>query len=266
MPAINPDRLKMQTAELIELYSRPGKFIHRLHNLLNYYADRARRFGQSGESPPSLPTYHVPQPVLRFLIEEMKPLLSASPSRGLLLVDALWKEDWLEIKILAGSFLGLIPTINPGPILKRIKAYVLSCDEKQIQQTLADQGLGTIREDSPSLIIALIADLIETRSPRERKISLMIMHPLIRENKFSHLPSLFQQLDKLLEEEQGLRGDLVPVLKTIIQTSEKEAVYFLEDQLSRAAQPQITRIIRQCLPAFTPKNRERFQALIRQGP
>ena len=49
MPAIQPVRLKRQSALLVEQFNNPAAFIRSLHHLLEFYADRVHRPGQAGE-------------------------------------------------------------------------------------------------------------------------------------------------------------------------------------------------------------------------
>ena len=55
MPAIQLTRLRLQTAGLAESFANPQAFVRGLHDLLDYYADRTHRPGQSG-APAPLPT------------------------------------------------------------------------------------------------------------------------------------------------------------------------------------------------------------------
>ena len=100
MTAINPARLKIQCAELSENYSNPAKFIPGLHDLLGFYAARIRQTSLS-HTPLTLRAYQVPAPVLRALVIELEEYLEENPSHGLKLIDALWKEEWVEFRQLA---------------------------------------------------------------------------------------------------------------------------------------------------------------------
>jgi hypothetical protein len=73
MPAIHPARLKIQAAQLVERFSTPHSFVSRLHDLLDFYANRAYRPGQSGEPHPLLTAYNVPRPVLHQVERELIP-------------------------------------------------------------------------------------------------------------------------------------------------------------------------------------------------
>ena len=52
MPAIQLARLKIQVTELLKYFSVPKDFLRELHAMLDFYADRTRRSGQSGKPRP----------------------------------------------------------------------------------------------------------------------------------------------------------------------------------------------------------------------
>ena len=264
MTAINPARLKRQIAEIKTHFMQPGEFVSRLHKLFNFYADRVRRTGQSGSSPPSIPAYHLPLPVMRSLVRELTPLLESSPSRGLLLVDALWVEEWLEMRLLAARLLGKIPALNPGPIRKRVLTWLGSCREKQIRRTLMDESLESLRERHFSAVISLLESLIKEGGREERQAVLYGLQGLIEQQGFSNLPLVFNHLETILGKKEGLRGDIVPVVRGLIQLSERECFYFLQKQFPAAAQPQITRVVRQCLTDFSADYQQQLRELLRR--
>ena len=70
MTAINPARLKIQCAELVEFFRDLPRFISELHDLLAFYGARIRQPSLS-QSPLTLQTYQVPAPVLRDLVLEL---------------------------------------------------------------------------------------------------------------------------------------------------------------------------------------------------
>lgn len=264
MTAINPARLKTQVAELTAHYGESEPFIRRLHQLLNYYADRVRRPGLSGAPGPALPAYQVPQPVIRSVVREVEPLLKRSPSRGLLLVDALWEEDWLEMKTFAGSLLGRIPPLNAGPLIKRFRSWALDCQERQILQVLGDEALANLRAQHPEVVLSLVKELLSNHQRQGRIIALYILLPLARDKSFHNLPLIFQALESYLGKEEGLRKELVSLLNALIKRSPSETYFFLQAQFPGAAQPQMTRLIRGILPQFSPQRAQDLQEMIRK--
>ena len=123
MPAINPERLKRETAELTACFSDPEKFVHVLEDLLDRYADRVRRPGQTGSPAPLLPAFKVAPPVMRQILLTLTPLAETDSLAALALADALWEKPTLETRQIAIRLLGLIPANDPDQILTRVQKW-----------------------------------------------------------------------------------------------------------------------------------------------
>jgi hypothetical protein len=101
MPAIQLTHLRQKTAVLSEVIDNPDDTVQLIHGILDAYANRTQRPGQSGEPPPLIEAYFVPKPVLRQILIELKPCAASNPKAVLELCDAFWDEGYLEFQILA---------------------------------------------------------------------------------------------------------------------------------------------------------------------
>lgn len=255
MTAINPARLKIQCAELSENYSSPAKFISGLHDLLGFYAARIRQTDLS-RTPLTLQAYQVPAPVLRALVNELEGYLAENPSLGLKLIDALWKEEWVEFRQLAIICLGDLPSFDPEQILKRVKSWLDNCTAEDIRRRIMTRGLNRLIEDDPKIIFGFIGDLISSGTKLNHQAALFGILAFGENPDFDNLPVLYDLLAEILHnEESGLIKEITALLKVLQKQSEQETAYFLERQLSSAAKPRIFRITRQVLPDFNPENR-----------
>ena len=120
MPAIQPAKLRREASELAELFNDPLAYLRELHHLLEFYAERARRQGQSGMPRPLTLAYNVHPQALRLLMQEVIPKARENPEQGLVLCDALWKENKLEMRLMAARLLGQIPFDDPEATLARV--------------------------------------------------------------------------------------------------------------------------------------------------
>ena len=160
MPAIHLAKLKQQAALLSNNFDQPKVFIRELHDMLDIYAERSHRPGQSGAPPPLIHSYNVPKPVLRQILIELAPLVTSRPGEALSLCDALWEEPYLEFRLLAASILGLIPADPPDPIFIRVEKWGRSITDDQILTELMQQGLASVRHES----IEILIDIPESRT------------------------------------------------------------------------------------------------------
>jgi len=254
MTAINPAKLKIQCVELSELYSDPEQFIQRLHELFDFYAVRVRKNRVTGTIL-LLQSYQVSPPVMRALELELVDLLNTQPSQGLILIDTLWEQRWVETRALAVSLLGSIPPINPDSIFKRIKYWTSSCESDVIRSTLTTRGVSRLSKENPELVLNFFHELTSSPTKGNCQAVLFGLVPFASDHDFDNLPRLYKLLNSiLLVKEKGLVKEILALLKTLIKRSEQESLYFLERQLSTASKPRILRVIRQILPSFSAQN------------
>jgi len=254
MTAINPARLKIQCVELSELYSDPDKFIKGLHELFDFYAVRVRKSGIT-RTALLLQSYQVSPPVLRALEQELIDPLNTQPSQGLILIDALWEQEWVETRTLAVSLLGSIPPINPASIFKRIKPWISSSKSDLIRSMLTTRGVTRLSKENPELVLNFFHELSSSPTKGNCQAVLFGLVPFASDHNFDNLPRLYKLLDRiLLVEEKGLVKEILVILKTLIKRSELESLYFLERQLSTASKPRIFRVTHQILPSFSVQN------------
>jgi hypothetical protein len=192
---------------------------------------------------------------MRALEQELIEPLNTQPSQGLILIDALWEQEWVETRTLAVSLLGSIPPINPDSILKRIKSWISSCTSNAIRSTLTTRGVSRLSTENPELVLNFFHELLSTPTKGNCQAVLFGLVPFASNQDFDNLPRLYKLLDIiLLVEEKGLVKEILIILKTLIKRSEQESLYFLERQLSTASKPRILRVTRQILPSFSIQN------------
>jgi len=254
MTAINPARLKIQCAELSEHYSDPAQFIPRLHDLFGFYAARIRQTSLS-RTPLTLQSYQIPAPVQRALLIELEEYLEEEPSQGLNLVDALWKEEWVEFRQLAIICLGELAPFNPEQILDRIKIWLNSCNAENIRRKIIAGGLTHLVTRKPNIVLEFISDLISSETKMNHQAALFGLLTFAENPDFDNLPVIFNLLAEILKKkEEGLVKEITALLKILQKRSEQETAFFLERQLTIAAKPRIFRLIRQVLSNFSAEN------------
>ena len=265
MPAINPARLKIRCTEIGEYFSDPQQFVAKLHDLLNFYADRIRRPGEAGAPPPLLPAYHVPAPVLRHLEREITPRAAQYPQAALSLADALWDEKWLEPRLLAAAILGNIPPALPDPILERVQTWGVGCKEALLQKELFTRGVSQIREHHQEEFLRVIGDLMANSKKDAQRGGLYALIPLLEDENFQNLPVVYHMLSTMLKrEETGLQSEIVAIVSALSKRSEQETVFFLQETLLTAADPRITRVVRRSLSFFSEENQKRLREKLRK--
>jgi hypothetical protein len=264
MPAIRPAILKQQSALLANEFGQPQEYLHSLHHLLDQYANRAFRSGQSGKPKPLLQAYDVPQPVLRQLLQDLEPKARQDPASALILSQGLWDEAFLETRMLAAGLLGKIPA-DPDQILNQLENFLQTAGNERVISTLLDQGLVWLRQTDPEKIIERARTWLGSRSEFEQTLGLRVIQPLIAEPAYKNLPVFFKLLDPLTcEASAALRPDLVDVIEVLARRSPRETAYFLRENLGYSRCTTTAWLIRQVLPAFPEEIRNSLRERLRQ--
>lgn len=247
MPAIQPARMKIQVAQLVENVHQPEAYVRSLHNLLDYYADRTHRPGQSGEPPPLLATYKTPQPVFRQIVRETTPLVAADRPAAFALIDALWEDPTIEFRLLAIALIGKVHLDPYEPVLVRIQTWIAQRPEKRLLDAILDHGLFHFRKEQPNIYYQLIEDWLKTEELYPRQTSLRAMVPLLADPDFENLPAVSRLLIPIIREPpEELRHDLIEVLRILARRFPQETSYILQQNLS-GDHPESLWIARQVL-------------------
>lgn len=257
LPAIQPARLKQQASLLAETFEQPEAFLRGLHSLLDSYADRVIRHGQSGKPRALTPSYNVRAPLLRHLLLEIEPHIENKPASSLVLCDALWAKNFLEFRLLATLILGKIPLTPAQPVLERVTGWIGADLEEKLTTALLTNALVRLRQEQPQNVIDLAKTWLNNASLFYQQIGLRTLPPLIQEPAFENLPSFFQLIQPfVLKVHPTLRPDLLDVLTTLARRSPGETAYFLRQSLAMPENPDTGFIIRQLLQQFPEDMRD----------
>lgn len=254
MTAIQPERLKQQAVQLAEHFADPPTYVRELHQLLDYYADRVRRPGQSGRPAPLIQSYNVRPPVLRALLVELLPRLQADLQSGLALCDALWEQPYLEFRMLAILLLGQAAPDPPEAILQRIQSWITPALELQLVESLLSLGVARLQREHPMILLQQVERWLAHPQPFYQQLGLRALLPLVNNPGFENLPVFFRLITPLCQAApSGLRADLLDVLAALARRSPQETAYFLRQVLAYPDAPDTPWLIRQSLSEFPPE-------------
>ena len=232
MPAIQLARLKIQVTELLTHFTVPVDFVRELHRMLDFYADRTRRSGQSGKPKPLIQAYNVPRQVMRRIESDITPMVIADPESALLLADQLWLDAWYESRILAIAILGMLPPEPTDVILERLQAWGRGCRDDALLATLLDKGAAPIRTEFSNEYFLLVENWLTSGDIPSRKVGLRAMPALIQNPDFQNLPVLFRLIaPSVRESTSALEADLIQVVRALGRRSPQETAYFLQQNL-----------------------------------
>ncbi len=253
MPAVQLARLKRQVDELVEPFAQPQVFLRRLHDLLEFYADRTYRPGEGGARQPLLPTYRIPLPVMREIEGQCARLCELHPQAALGVVDALWADPYLETRMLGALLLGKLPLTPPEAVVQRMSAWATPSQDMHSLNALLANGSARLRSELPGLWLDLIQGWLSSPDTSVQAMGLRSLLPLANDPTFENLPVLYHQIGSVMQSSaQALQVELLALVEVLARRSPSETAYFLRQSASVANQPAVVRLVRRALPFFSP--------------
>ena len=253
MPAIQLARLKIQIAHLLSYYDQPNEFVREFHLLMEFYADRTRRPGQSGTPKPLIQAYNVPRQVMRRIKSDIQPLVVNDHLSALELADKLWMDRWYECGNLAISILGMVPLVQSNLIVDRLQLWGKNCHDDALFVALLEDGAVGIREETPDEYQRLVEDWLSDTEISLRKIGLQAIPALVLNPTFENLPVVFRLLSPLVRESaSALETDLLRAVRALGQRSPHETAFFLKQNLAAPHKSGLGVITRRSLDVFPP--------------
>jgi len=264
MPAAELYRLRQQINQLISSFEDPAVFHRQIKNLLDQYANHAYRAGQAVQPQPLLPSYRVPPLVMRQLELELGKTCRELPVPALNVSEALWQDTYLEPRLLATSLLGSIPVQEYGPqVIQKLDSWGKPSENLRIQAALMENGTVNLRRESPALLIDLIEKWLGSTEIGQQGVGLRALVPLIQDQSYENLPIVFRMLGPFVQTVPGqLNADIQQAVQALIKRSPVETAYFLRQALSLSIGNNTARLIRRCLPDFSPIQQSTLRAAL----
>ncbi len=267
MPAVQMIRLRAQIGELAWQFTRPGEFQQALTDLFNYYSERTYRPGQAAQPVSLTPTYHLPQLILRQLALDLSPYCLENPSAALALADMLWKDPYLEPRLVAVSLLGHLPLEPVEPLVERLQSWCQPGENKELLETIFQQATRQIRRQMPELWIGIIKGWLNDPGLPYQAMGLHALLPLIQDRDYENLPPIFSSISPLLQTAPAaIQIELIEVISALARRTPKETVYYLRQVLTVAHGAGASRLIRKALPAFDAEGQASLKTVLQMRP
>jgi hypothetical protein len=254
----------MQAAVLVEKFDQPAAFLKGLHEILDTYADRTLRVGVVAAPVSVLPAYRTPQAVLRQIEMELAPLAGAFPDQAMSLTDALWKDGYLETRLLAATLLGRIHPETPL-LIERISAWVARAKDRHLRAALLTVSLGRLRRESPSAFLKLISGWFDPSSTKMWSNAIYALLPLLEDPSYDNLPPVYNAVYLVISSAPSvLQNDIIDLVKGLYAASPVETTYFLRQTISGSTSPEAILTFRRIIPSLPAPLQPMIQELVRR--
>jgi hypothetical protein len=263
MPAIHPARLRQQTASLGESFLSPDLFLRRLHDLLDFYADRTLRPGQGGQRPSRLPHYSAPKPVLRQVMCELDICTAnAGWPAALVLADRLWSNGYFETRLIAIHLIGQAGT-PPEQVAARVISWAHPGDDPDILEALLGTAQISLQETRTDVWFDLVKNWTSADEVPVQEMGLRALRSMLVKPGFENLPAVFAILASVLRTASAaLHFELAAVLEACARHSPGETLYFIRQTVAASPEPHMARLIRRCLPFFDDDGQKSLRQLL----
>ncbi len=266
MPAIQLDRLKAQVSQIGEEFTQPAGYIRRLHDLLDFYADRTRRPGGVHAHTPRLPHYNTPRPVIRELQRDLSARAKpAGPAAALDLADALWASGGFEMRLLAAHLLTC--GLPPPAIVSRLEQWIQPDEDSQVLAALMENGYAALaRTDLPAWL-SLVKDWLAIDRSQSLSLGLQALNRLVQDPGFENFPLVFTLIGSLVQAAPvPLLPDISNLIELLARRIPTETAYFLRQSLAVSPSRNIPRLVRRCLPSFEPALQQPLREALASRP
>jgi len=251
MPAVELSRLRVQINGLIARFDDPIGMRSALHDLLDLYANRAYRPGQTVKAQSLLPSYRVTPLVMRQLELELGKTCKEQPELALNVVEELWHDTYLEPRVLSTALLGAIPASHAEAVIQKISNWAKPEENSRMLDTLFQNGSVELRRSAPQLLLGIIEQWLGSYRPELQTLGLRALVPLIHDTAFENLPPVFRLLGPVVQNiSVPLQTDLQIVVEAMAKRSPVETAYFLRQSLGIAVGQGTARLVRRCMPLF----------------
>lgn len=263
MPAVELARLKKQTDELAQYFQQPVEFTRLLIDHMEFYADRVTRPGNMVKPAPLIPRYGVPPLFMQVVEQSLQKPANESPAAALALAVELWKETYLEPRLISATLIGLAAYHEPQTAAELLVKFCVPRENPLVQEALLQRSGVQLRQANLQVWFDLVERWVNSDVLAQQLIGFRALQGVIADREFENLPVIYRLLTSPIEStNRSTLHDLEVLITALTRRSAVETAYFLRQCFSRSNNPILARLIRKCLPEFPLEGQAHLRKVI----
>ena len=259
MPAIDRARLAREVERLEALFHSPRELRRAALEVLEFYAQRARRAVDSAEVMGGERALDVPPPVVRAIGAGLQAQARRAPAAALPAATALWEASEREARLLACWVLSALPQQQAADWLE---GRAGDLEDPAVLRAAVDRGLDAWRRADGRAYVTQLDRWIASPRSAVQALGLCALEAGLDLPELEDLQYAFQALARLPRPVRGeARRALESVLSCLADRSPAELTRFLLEEIERQA-PGIEKLARSLAGRLPPAQRERLTAAL----
>jgi DNA alkylation repair enzyme len=259
MPAIDLGRLEREVLRLEALFGSPAELTRASQEVLEFYAERARRPSTARESEREGRILNVPAPVLRAIGMGLTRQVMEQGEAGWLVADALWEAGLRETRILACWVLSGFGDERLG---EWIEPRLSGLEDPRVMSEIVERAFVAWRRLDGKGHLDRIEGWLGSSRSLLHALGLRALLAGLDMPEMEDLRCAFEMLAGLPRPVRGeARSALADLLETLALRSPAETTRFLLEAIE-ADQPGVERLVRPLLDSLPPAQCERLTAAL----
>jgi len=256
MPAVDPARLAGEIDAVFGRAHEPAALARQVLELLERYAERARRHG--GQREDALDS---PRPVTAALAHAVEAEASRTGA-GLDLAEALWSIPVRETRLLASEALGVE---NGEGVADWAESRAAATADLRVLEAMAGRGLAAWGSRDRAAALRRVGRWVGEGNARVRELGLLFLLPIVERGGSEDLRRVINLLGVCTEVGKGPeRRTLSRLFLALIRRSPQEAARFLMDAVGQG-NLVVSQIARQTLPVLPAKQKQVVEEALARG-
>jgi len=259
MPAIDLGRLEREVLHLESLFGSPAELTRSTLDVLDFYAERARRPASALGAEKRGRSLAVPAPVLRAIGAGFQKQVVLRPEDGWPVADALWEAEMRETRILA---CWVLSGFGDERVAGWIEDRAAGLDDAPVMMAAVNRAFLNWRRLSGKTYVDQVVRWVAASRSVLHALGLRALEAGLEMPELEDMHRAFKALASLPRPVRGdARAALSDLLETLARRSPAETTRFLMEELE-ADQPGIERLARSLLPSLPPPQRERLAVIL----